>query len=116
MVECPKRREGFARRHLLGVAFGPTAALSADAVAEADLGRVFAAMPWTGGTDDVVLRRGQESLLRHLLQTALVVVVRPRLHVDQAPAEELVGRTVTLVEEDGANHGFEGVRKDRLQG
>src|ERR1700730_772210 len=99
MVEGAKGREGFARRHLLGVAFGPTAALSADAIAEADLGRVFAAMPRTGGTHDVVLRRGQESLLGHLLQAALVVVVRPRLHIDQAAAEQFVGRPVTLVEE-----------------
>src|SRR5690348_11187991 len=102
MVERPKRREGLAGRHLLGVAFGSPAPLSADAVAEADLGRVLTPMPRARGTDDVVLRGGEEALLGHLLEAALVVVVRPSLHVDQAAAEQFVGRAVTLVEEDGA--------------
>src|SRR5207248_4805504 len=64
---------------------------------------------------NVVLRGRQEALLRHLLETAFVVVVRPCLHVDQAAAEQFVGGSVTLVEEDGANHRFEGIGQDRLQ-
>src|SRR5712691_9250891 len=98
MVERPQRGERLTCRHLLGVTLGSAAAFSTYAVAEADLGGVFTAMPRAGGADDVVLRCRQEALLRHLLKAALVVVVRPRLHVDQAAAEQFVGGSVTLVE------------------
>src|SRR5437870_4724817 len=91
MIEGAQRGERLARRHLLGVAFGSPAAFSTDAVAEADLGRVFTPVPGAGGADNVVLRGRQEALLRHLLETAFVIVVRPCPHVDQAAAEQFVG-------------------------
>src|SRR2546421_10313552 len=103
MIERPERREGFARGHLLGIAFGSSSALPADAVAEGDLGGIFAPVARAGGADDVVLRRGQEALLGHFLEAALIVVVRPGLDVGQAAAEQPVGGAVSLVEEDSAD-------------
>src|SRR2546426_12662001 len=101
MVEGAQGRQGFPCRHLLRRALRPSRASSMNTVAETHHRRVLAAMTRAGGADDLVLRGRQESLLRDFLQPALVVVIRPRLHVDQATAEQLVGRPVSLVEEDG---------------
>ena len=86
-----------------------------NAVAKAHHRRVLAAMTRTRSADDLVLGRRQESLLRDFLQPAFVVVVRPRLHVDQATAEQPVGGAVALVEEDRTDDGLERVGQDRLQ-
>src|SRR2546430_15733523 len=84
-------------------------------VAKAHHRRVLAAMTRAGGADDLVLRGRQESLLRDFLQPAFVVVIRPRLHIDQAAAEQAVGGAVALVEKDRPDDGLERVRQDRLQ-
>src|SRR6202043_3805147 len=115
ITERPKRGEGFARRHLLGRAFGAPLSRAAVAVPKADLGRVLAPMTRARGAADLVLWRGQKALLRDLLQAALVVVIGPGLHVDQAVTKEAVGRPVPLVEKDRANDGLEGIGEDRLQ-
>ena len=115
LVERSQGAERLAGRHLLGRSLGPAPAAALDGIVEGDLRRVLTPVTGTGGGHDPVLGSGQEPLLGHLLQPSLVVVVGPGLDVDQAAGEEPVGSPVSLVEEDGADHGLESVGQDRLQ-
>ena len=72
-------------------------------------------MARSGGGHDLVLRRRQEAFLGNLLQPALVVVIRPRLDVDQAATEQAIRGPIALVQEDGSDDGLEGVGQDGLQ-
>src|SRR5207244_13542672 len=107
MVEGAQRRQRLACRHLLRRALRPPRAGSMNAVAKAHHRRVLAAMTRTRSADDLVLGRRQEPLLRNFLPPAFVVVVRPRLDVYQAAAEQPVDGPVTLAWEVGASDGLE---------
>jgi hypothetical protein len=115
MIERPERGKRFPSRHLLGGSLCPAGASSPNAVAEGHHRGVLTPMPGTGRTHDLVLWRRQEPLLGDFLQSPLVVVVRPRLHVDQAAAEQSVSGAVTLIEKDRPDNGLEGVGEDRLE-
>src|SRR5919201_6480019 len=86
VIERPQGGKCLFRRHLFGGPFRPATANPANAIAKRHLGGVLASMAWARGADDLVLRGGEEPLLRDLLQPALVVATGPGLAGDQAPA------------------------------
>ena len=115
MFELTEGGQRFPRGHLLRPLLGPAATFAVDGSGKANRRRVFAPVSRSGRGDDLIMGRREIALLGNLLEPALVVVVRPRLHVDEAAAENAIGGPISLIQENGPDDRLKGVGQDGLQ-
>ena len=95
------------RRRLLRSLLGRTRPVADDIPRHDRVGVVHTVMPGPTARHHPIVRRGTEAFLGNLLETALVVLIRPVGEVPHVLEEDPNRNAKALVEEDSSDHRLE---------